>query len=759
MSGLLTAAALLSAVTVLTTDRLATLLVATARWVLPDYDVRVGSARLDGLGRLAVRHLVVYSRTTEEILFAAKRLQVDLSPRAVWRGHLDEVRVVGPLLLIPEAMSPGVSAPPESGSSPNWTIGRLVVQQGRVRARRLADRPGVAFRFATDLRDVGLRGQPGERSHRLRVRDVRVSFADAPPNLVIDDALVTVRPAALVERHTVDEIRLFGLALRLPGMTATATPADGEQAAAADWRIDRLVARGARVEMAPAGDQPGLSAVLAFDLRDLGFGAPLSDRRHRVRLRDLRVAPADRPPWLVVDSAQAEFTLAELLGRERLARFTIDGGTLVADAALRERLAAESPAAEPAAPSQASIGVLDIRRLRLRVTELVRGAPDLTLRFETTLREVPLSPTALTLAHDPQRIELADLRLYSPFDPFRQVVRVGSIFVDFTIADVLRQRIEALTIVSPTIFLGEDLIWYMNMARPQNTAALAPVPPWIVGRVRADLGRVVVTFNGIDRLSLPVTFESRAENVALDRLASLHLSASLGVPRQSYTFPGFDLQLVDMEGLLHFDYPRNVARDNVVNVLKVAEMRWRDYRLSDGWLSVTFDQGGVNGTFGGQAYAGYVDGGLSVPFGAGLTWSGWIAGTKLDLAPIAELVAGAGVELTGVADVRGVIALAQGERLERAEAELMLRGPGAVRFPALDTMLERLPADASPLDRDVVKIVTDALRDFSYTTGSGRLQYADAHGRAELALDGARGGRRFALHYYGDAPLAAGVHP
>jgi hypothetical protein len=78
----------------------------------------------------------------------------------------------------------------------------------------------------------------------------------------------------------------------------------------------------------------------------------------------------------------------------------------------------------------------------------------------------------------------------------------------------------------------------MNMARRQAGTVTGPAtPPWTVGAVRADLGRIVVTFNGTDRLSLPLTFSSQAENVALDELASLHLSAELQVPKQSYTFP------------------------------------------------------------------------------------------------------------------------------------------------------------------------------------------------------------------------------
>jgi hypothetical protein len=483
----------------------------------------------------------------------------------------------------------------------------------------------------------------------------------------------------------------------------------------------------------------------------------MNERLHAVDLRDVRVMLPDHPPSLVVDAARVEFRIADLLSEQRLARFAIERGTLVVDAALRERLASGGPAAGAQATT-ASVGVLEIRQLATRITDVAPEVPDITLTFGTTLNDVPLGAEALARARDPQRVELADLRLHSPLDPFRPVVHIGSVFVDFTLAEIVRQRIASLLLLSPTIYLGEDLIWYMNVARRQGTAAAGPAaPPWTVGTVRADLGRIVVTFNGTDRLSLPITFRSQADNVSLDELASLHLSAELKVPRQSYTFPGFDLALVDMEGELRFDYPRGKAQDNVVNVLNVREIRFRDYRLENGWLSVTFDEGGINGKRGGKAYEGYVDAGLSVPFGAEPPWSGWMAGTKLDLAPIAAVVARGGIEMSGIVDAKGAVDLHQGTRLERAEADLTMTTPGSLRIPDLEGLLARLPADTTPLQRDLLRSAIEALADYRYTSGDGRIDFADGRGVGRLTLAGPSGGRRFTLNYYEDLPLLAEV--
>jgi hypothetical protein len=755
LSAIVTVLAVAAAVALLALGRVPALLVVAAAWVAPDYRVSVGDARLQGGTRLDVRHLRVHARATNELVLAAKRLRVAFTPWGVRRSQLGEVHLIGPLFLAPTP--PSSVAPASEGAAPiPWTVDRLVVRRGRVWARRLPERPGLAFRFATDLRDLGFAGARGARSHRLRVRDIRATLADGPPNVVLDDLLLTLRPSAVLEERTLDEVRLFGLRVDLPGLPAGAAAGD-DAALPEGWRVGRLVTHGARIDVRASAEQPGLALVLDLDLRELGLATPENERLHTVRLRDVRLALADRPPSVVLDAARAEFRIADLLSEQRLARFAIERGTLLVDGALRARLAAGG--AGPEGPeTRASVGVLEIRQLATRIAELGPEIPDVTLTFATTLRDVPLGPAALARAHDAQRVELADLRLYSPLDPFRPVVHIGSVFVDFTLADVIRQRLAALLLLSPTIYLGEDLIWYMNMASRQTAASTGPpAPPWTVGRVRADLGRIVVTFNGTDRLSLPITFRSQADNVALDELASLHLSAELQVPKQSYTFPGFDLALVDMEGELRFDYPRGAARDNVVNVLNVREMRWRDYRLENAWLSVTFDESGINGRLGGQAYEGYVDGGLSIPFGAAPPWAGWMAGTKLDLAPIAAVIAKGGIEMSGIVDAKGAVDLRQGTRLERAEGELVMTTPGHLRIPDLETLLARLPENTTEVQRDLVKVAVEAFADYAYTSGGGRLDFAGGRGVGRLTLDGPRGARRFALHYYEDLPLLAEV--
>jgi hypothetical protein len=265
----------------------------------------------------------------------------------------------------------------------------------------------------------------------------------------------------------------------------------------------------------------------------------------------------------------------------------------------------------------------------------------------------------------------------------------------------------------------------------------------------------VFTFKGVDRAALPLNFRTDARNVVLGDLAALRLAVALEVPKQTYTFPGFDLELVDVEGELRFDYPPGEAKDNVVNTLEVAQIRWRDYRIHDGWFAATVDANGVNGSLGGAAYQGYVNGGASLPFHPG-PMSGWASCTDLDLEPIAATAVGKYLEMTGVIDLEGAVQVMQ-SRIDQARADLDFKRPGRLSFPALDRLLDRLPPEIGSWRRDLARIAIEAFRDYPYDDGAGTLRLADGRGEAHLSLDGSLGKRQIDVHYYDHAPATVDV--
>jgi hypothetical protein len=667
------------------------------------------------------------------------------------RRRIDTVLMRSPILTVGSAFPSLPSGGEEHGDTRlPLTLGHLIVRDGRFRMAASGDRPGVAFRLTTDLENVGTGVDEAAAPRGVALRGVTVSLADGTP-VVTMDALIAKFTIAGLEARRVDEIALVTPVLSPPSTlppAATPSAARPSAAPAGGWTVGRLVTHDGRLGMAASDTLPNLSAAFAFDLRELGADRDRSARPQRIRVRDLRLRFPNRPTSLVLDDARLDFTVAGLLEHRRLAGLRVDRGLLVLDRALRDQLSARG-GGQPSAGTGWSLDVLDVGQLGIRLSDLGSQIPDVTLLIHTRLTDVPLGARGLAKARTPQRIELSNLTLDSPLDPFRPVVHVGSIFVEFTLADLIEHQLASIAVVSPTIYLGEDLIWYMNATR--GAAAAAPAgQPWTVRSLRADLGKIVITFQGVNRASLPLDFRTDARNVILGDLATLRLAAALQVPRQSYTFPGLDLALNGVEGELRFDYPPGRARENVVNTLRVEAIRWRDYVVHDGWLAATFDQKGVNGTLGGSAYDGYVNGGVSVPFGPG-SMAGWAACTDLDLAPLAATVGGESVAMTGLVNLEGAVDVL-GDRIDRARAALDFERPGLLSLPALDRLLDKLPPGTVSWHRDLARIAVETFRDFPYATGSGKLTFADRRGEAHLGLAGERGKRQFDVYYHEDVP-------
>ena len=712
------------------------------------HEVGLDPERAERVHHIALRD-VHATLTNDTTVLDARAAGIAFSLAGVLeRKRIEEVRLETPRLTLPATLSVFAGAGGESATTA-WSLGRLVTGDGSFSKPPSPDAPGVAFAFAADLRELGLDPERSQAPHRLALQDVRMTLADNDSNITVAAVRAGFRVAGLRERR-IDEIRLFTPVVSVGEHVPHLSRGAHAGAGAPEWTIGRLATHDGRLQMAASEDVPGAVAGFTFDLRDVGAGTEESGRPQHMQLHDLKIRPRRRPPWLVVDDARVDFTFGGLLRGRRLARVALERGTLVVDSALRERLSGAKGRPAPRLGAAVwSVTMLDIGELGVRLAELGPQIPDVTLEVHTRLHDIPLSPQGLARARTPQRIELANFSLYSPLDPFRKVVDIGSMFVEFTMAGVLDRQLSSLLVLSPTIYLGEDLIWYMHASRGATTGE-DHGRPWTVRTLRAEFGRLVLTFRGVDRVGLPLGFRTDASNVTLGDLASLRLGAALRVPRQSYDFPGLDLALRGVEGELRFDYPPGNVQDNVVNTLHVEEIRWREYSVRNNWLAATFDAKGVNGKFGGGAYSGYVNGGATLPFSSGPV-TGWIAATDLDLAPLGEAVAGKYAEITGLADLSAT-ADVLGSRLDRAHGILTLDRPGRVTFPGIDALVDRLPRDAPSWQRDLARIAVETLREYPYRRGDGWLEFADYRGEARLSLDGERGSRRIEIHYDQEVP-------
>ncbi len=578
----------------------------------------------------------------------------------------------------------------------------------------------------------------------LVVRD-RTSGAEV---LRIDSGRIAVSVDGLMKAR-IDELRLVN-----PVITANSAigalfgGAKTGGGSGGGWSIGRLVCDYGEVQFGTTGDNAALVRwKFALDWKDLGAKEPppLS-----VLLWDIQgYAAGVAAPFLLLDRVEVT-ARAAALAEASIDSARLAGGRLFVGPAL-EKLFSGAASGGDSGASQWKIGKLAIERVGVTVEDKRPEVSDITFVLNTELKDLSLSGAAGALGQTPQQVEIADLDVRSPYDPLVRVLSLRSIFLRFTLAGLLRQEIESVRILNPTVHISEDLFWYMEEAQ-QRFGGEESSPggkSWIIRELGIEFGRLVLASGGRERYGLPLNFRATARDVALDNLASLELRTELEIPAQEYAFESYQLTIQARRGDLQFSYPPEQGRKNLVGKIFVERILWRQYRAGDAWISATFDREGINGEFGGVAYGGYVSGGFTFLFDAKSPWIGWLAGTGIDLKKLTDVIAPQNFRMTGPVNFRLQMD-AFGRNIERIKGDLRTRGPGTLRISKLDDLLANIPADWPAIKSSSMRVALENLRDFDYLKAGGRLWFVREQGRLDLRLQGPAGSRTFDVVLHAD---------
>src|SRR6185295_8147129 len=118
-----------------------------------------------------------------------------------------------------------------------------------------------------------------------------------------------------------------------------------------------------------------------------------------------------------------------------------------------------APGEKPLPPT---IGELRLLDGRVHLDDLGIGIPGIECRLETAFRELALESGGGVGGQELQTIELSQIALPSPLDPFATVLDLDTVFIRFTLAGIWKRQIEEIAIVRPTLAIGPDLFWYID---------------------------------------------------------------------------------------------------------------------------------------------------------------------------------------------------------------------------------------------------------------------------------------------------------
>jgi hypothetical protein len=195
-------------------------------------------------------------------------------------------------------------------------------------------------------------------------------------------------------------------------------------------------------------------------------------------------------------------------------------------------------------------------------------------------------------------------------------------------------------------------------------------------------------------------------------------------------------------GEIKFGLPPEKQANNLVQTLRSEAVTWQQFTGRKLFWSVTYDEKGIYGQFGGAGYGGYVNGQFSFFLKPDSPWEGWISGSKVDLGQLTDVIAPENFHMTGPVDFKMNVK-AHSRDIQQVAGKFKTRKPGHLRIGKLDDLLAKIPPEWNGLKQGATRISLETLRDFDYESGNGDFSFVGKTGKLTLKLNGPNGSRNF----------------
>ena len=263
-------------------------------------------------------------------------------------------------------------------------------------------------------------------------------------------------------------------------------------------------------------------------------------------------------------------------------------------------------------------------------------------------------------------------------------------------------------------------------------------PSWKISRIKAVNGKLITTVKDSPLIRVPPLPFGADSSVKEGKI-----NAQLAVPPGLYKpLLGTELVVAISQGTIVFNLPLRHRDNNLVQIFKADWLRYKQFRIADVTLQVTYDKNGVYAHFWAKAYQGDLEGAFNLYLDDNLSWDMWLAGTNLETKDITQTLTPAYFNMTG--PVTGKI-IAQGDKtsLYQATGEFSNGTAGTIHVTALEDAIKAIPGDWSEAERKIVTKLMETVRDFNYDKCTGKLRFYGLEGEVHLNLTGPDGARNF----------------
>jgi hypothetical protein len=739
------------------------------------------------------------------------------SPAVAERIHVDSASVNGAEIVWTEAFESWVkslapnakeSASNEAAQSPEIIVGQVAVDAVSL---RLTKTPTLPYhgKLTLSLHANGLRvdesGLHSEAEQSLLLTDVELAEHPADREAPLPSVVKLKRgELALVPDAWNEEQRVSRLVIESPRIHVTpenttflkpappvagaASPVQVDEPFWQRWRFDHLALTDGELKLAMNLAQL-IELETKLELRTEPFKSVDGHVYHTLALKQLRISAPElaTAPITNVEEITATVEWPTLWKTQRIESLRLRGGELDVNEVMKKLTgaspttnAADAAAAgpevsAPTAPASIAsnwkVNRIAIADTNITLHRLAPGLPPVKFALNYDVWDMPLNPKQLAGRLEPQKIELTQLSLRSPFDPLREVAVMNTIFIHFTLDGLLSGRIDRVEVLNPTLNVGEDLFWYVDYYRkfaagelPEDEPAPRMVsadknfvfeaagdvnvaPPgsggWTVEELAVTGGKLVIAPKGIPLPGIPRPFPFSF----VTRLESGKFQAELEIPSDTYTWENLKLEFENLRGHVLFNLPHKQVSNNLTETFRVDVIRYKQLHIEDCFLTVTYDAGGIYGQFGGEAYEGYVKGAFNIYNDTSYTWDGWITGTGVRTTEITQKMTPTYLLLDGKVDL-SVIALGNLSEVYQTDISFINTEPGKFSITTLNNAIESIPTDIETYLQDITRIGIETVRDFDYETAEAKARFYGREGRGYLRLSGPHGTRNIEVNVF-----------
>ncbi len=650
---------------------------------------------------------------------------------------------------------------------------------------------------AVQLADVRFdpEGWHSTRSQAVQLKDSVLLYPGLKPFFELPQGELVCKPDTWAKDHRIERLALMQPVVRIrEGNTPWMKPSTAQASAEAPttetplWEqlnFEELIIEKGYVDLLTESDKPlDLHTNISIQTEQITDG-----NLHRIVVQDLeaRLPTLSKTPFPVARAAsfEAAVELPEMWKQRYIQELHLTGASVEAGQALMSyfespketKPTAEAPvvkaAPKPKDEKLWSCGDMSVADSFVTLERVVPGIPNLRFGVSFEVENAPLTAEEFAKNVAPQRVELANIKIPSPYEPLRSVADLDSIFVDFSLEGLMRKEIDKIEIVSPTLYVGEDLFWYVDFYR--NYAANEPTPSnkavalaandkaleitvaetvmahepatsqaaWSVKTLQVHSGKLILAPKGKPlpgfRTPFPFSFTSELNRGIIE--------ADFEIPPDTYTYEQLKLRFEGMKGQVKFNLPVKGQDNNLTETFEIERIRWKEMHIEKAFLTVTYDAAGIYGKFGGAAYDGYVNGQFNVYLDDSFTWDGWIGGKKVQMHEITQKLLPGYFLMDGQVECT---VLAQGDMNEvfQADGKFLNHTPGKFSVQSLNQLLASLPASIASLSKQITTIGLETMRDFDYDKTLGSFRLYGREGTGKLMFEGPTGSRNFDVNVY-----------